>query len=608
MNKRYLYASTVSSRRQLKDVHNISPVEREAYSSLFYYNHAMEEYYLKENTVSGYNDETFGTYFVLDIDNTNIEELTIRMERFFNYLKDKKCYTFFSGNKGYHIYIPKEYVEYPPELENNWTLCNKLFAKKVKLVYPEIANAIDLSIYDKVRLFRLPFSIHPKSGRRKQLIKWIGLNKENPLSSFISPLFKKANILEEILDGKAFPNITQTFMTITTTDIPNEKHEQIMKSAITKKYVDYPFGEKLCIYKILNTYDLTGMRHKVALRLQSYWKEKGYSKEFVWAMLNTWSERLTEPLDEQELKNIIKFYEKGYVFTCNDDIKSHFCVRSCHLYKSKDIAKEYIYEGDDYLTRYTTEMYANKEHYINMSEAYADWDLAAIKPGYVVVLAGGPGSGKTTFMLNLMNKVRHINWLFLSIEMTGIDITEKYLKITEIDWKNKKSIETFKEEMKNIITIDKPNIDVREISNYANLIKSKTGRMPDAIVIDYLSLMISKGHNQTERAISISKQLKKIAKELKVIIFVLSQVPKDLAGDGNIPLGLDSPKDSGEVVNMADMLWTCWRPNRNRPQVDDNIFRVGIPKNRHGSAGYYTDFEFIGHKYQINNIIHKEDK
>jgi replicative DNA helicase len=319
-------------------------------------------------------------------------------------------------------------------------------------------------------------------------------------------------------------------------------------------------------------------------------------------MLKVWNERLTNPMSIPELHNIIKFYERGYIFTCNDDIKAHFCINTCHLYKSKDISEDYIYQGNDYLSRYIEDMKASKDNYIYMEQMFSDWPLVAIKPGYVIVLAGGPGSGKTTFMLNMMKSFKHLKWLFLSIEMTGVDITDKFLKITETNWDDDISIQTFKNSMNHIITIDKPNIHIDEIKDYVNMMRSKTGIKPNAIVIDYLTLIAAKGNNQTERAIYISRILKQIAKELRIVIFVLSQVPKELAGDGNLPLGLDAPKDSGEVVNMADMLRTCWRPNRNRGGgIEDNVFKLGIPKNRHGVAGYSMEFEFIGEKYQIKS-------
>jgi len=604
-DKYYLYTPTVSSRRTIRQANKILPIEREAYSSLFYYGAEMKEYYMSENTVSGYSDKVYGEYFILDIDDEDVDALTIRCERFFEDIKDLKYYLWFSGNKGFHVYIPKEYVNYPINLEDKWNIASHLFAQKIRELYPEIKDSVDLSVYDKVRIFRLPFSIHPKSGRKKALIKWSKLDAEYPTRSFITPIFRKEEILQEILNGKPCPEAHRKMVTIEETDIP--KHKEInIDTGVVKSYVEYPYGEKLCIYKMLNTYDLTGMRHKVALRLQSYWKEKGYNKEFVWNMLKVWNERLTNPMSPAELDNIIKFYDRGYIFTCNDDIKSHFCIKTCHLYKSKDISEDYIYQGNDYLSRYIEDMKASKDNYIYMEDMFPDWPLAPIKPGYVIVLAGGPGSGKTTFMLNMMNSFKKLKWLFLSIEMTGVDITDKFLKITETNWDDDISIQAFKNSMNHIITIDKPNIHIEEIKDYMNMMKSKTGIKPNAIVIDYLSLIASKGHNQTERAIHISRLLKQIAKELRVVIFVLSQVPKDLAGDGNIPLGLDAPKDSGEIVNMADMLWTCWRPNRNRGgDIKDDTIKIGIPKNRHGVAGYSMEFDFIGEKYQVHSSVPK---
>ena len=598
MVRYFLFTDSVSGERKVYSSDKIKVVNREAYGSLYYYDISMKDYLLSNGSVSSYDGNVYGDYFILDLDGDNLDELIIDMERLMNDIKDMSTFVFFSGRKGFHIYIPKDYVIYPEELESQWHIASKAFANTIRKQYPELDKYIDLSVYDKVRIFRLPFSIHPKTGRRKTLLSWTRLNKEVPTNSFASPAYKKQVILDAILNGMPHPEVHNPLCEITVEESKPKQENYVKK----KDYFEFPYNEKLCIYKMINEHNLKGSRHVVALRLQSYWKEKGYNKDFTDVLLTTWNSKLDHPLTRKELDNILKFYDKGYIFNCQDPIKAKFCEPSCYLYKQKDVSKDYLYQGEDYVKKYIEEMNESKERYIDLSTVYQDWKGPMLKPGYVVVIAAGPGSGKTTFALNVMERVKHINWLFLSLEMGGVDITDKMLKLKEVSIDTPQEIEDFTESFKHVITVDKPDIKIEELEDYVNMVNSRYGVKIGAVLIDYLSLLDAEGRGQTEKAISISRALKKVAKKLKLVVFVLSQVPKEQAGNGNIPLGLDAPKDSGEIVNMADALWTIWRPNRNRAQVEDNILRMGFPKDRHGPAGYTVDFGFIGDKYQVKDL------
>jgi len=597
MIRQYLFTEKISSQRVIKTGEQIGLVNGEAYTSLFFFDHDMIDLLSNEKSAANFKGNVYGNYFVLDIDNPNIPELVVSMIPFLNLLKEKDIYyyLFFSGNKGFHVYIPKEYIKYDLEFTSRWNEASRLFAEKIINTFPEMGKYVDLGVYDKVRMFRLPYSIHQKSGKKKELLSYNAFDKDNPIKSFSVLGRKTEDVFSELFEGRdLLPHEVSGQMM----EITMPKKEEVTKHT-EKSYLEYPYGEKLCIYKILNTYNLTGSRHKVALRLQSYWKEKGYNEMYTSTLLHQWNQSLDEPLPEGDIDVILKSYEKGYIFNCKDEIKRHFCVQSCHLYKMKDVEDNYFYTDSNYIEKYISELNASRDHYIFMHEMYPEWNLAPIKPGHVIVLAGGPGSGKTTLALNMMMFFTHINWLFFSLEMTGVDIVDKLFKVTDTSLDDRDSLSRFRNAIKHIVTIDKPDITAESLKSFVLLTKAKTGNMPTAIMIDYLSLLGSRGHNQTERVIQIAKSIKTLAKEMKLIVFILSQVPKDMAGDGNLPLGLDAPKDSGEIVNLADMLWTCWRPNRNRPQMIDNIFSLGMPKNRHGSAGYVNNFRFIGEKYQI---------
>jgi len=502
--------------------------------------------------------------------------------------------------KGFHIYIHKDFVKYDADYEEKWNKISKEFAKYIIYKFKIDKDYIDFSIYDNVRILRYPFSIHPGTSMEKSLILYTGFNENDPGKSFTKLSPNKAETLKEIFEGLPLIESTKVFDLTQNIPAPIVAEAEITE-VDNNSYLDYPFGEKLCIYKMLNTRNLVGSRHTVALRLQAYWAGKGYNKAYTVALLNTWNSGLDKQLTSQEMSNITKYYDKKYTFNCKDPVKRKFCIKSCHFYSTKDEEDIFIYTGNTYLHRYRAELSRSRDAWIYLTDIFG-WNLSPIKPGHTVVIAGAPSSGKTTFILNIMLAAKHINWLFISLEMTVESITEKFMKIKQRTLDDEDIEDSFIEDTSHISTVDKPDIKANKLQDLVRLTSNKIGKPINAVVIDYLSLLEADGHNQVEKTIMISKAIKYMVKKLKLTVFVLSQVPKSVGGDGNIPLGLDAPKDSGEVVALADLLLTVWRPNRNRPERDDNIITIGVPKNRHGIAGYTRNLRFIGEHYQIKGL------
>ncbi len=200
MAKQYLYTETVSSQRRIKTAAEIIPVTGEGYTSLFYFDHQIIDHMSKEKTVSNFKGNVYGNYFVLDLDSKDIPNLVKDLVPLLDFLKanDVKHYLFFSGNKGFHLYIPKEYVKYDDRFINRWNEISRMFAEILADKFPALKPYIDLGVYDKVRIFRLPYSIHQISGGEKVLLQYTKLNKENPIQSFVKVKRSKKDVMKEI--------------------------------------------------------------------------------------------------------------------------------------------------------------------------------------------------------------------------------------------------------------------------------------------------------------------------------------------------------------------------------------------------------------------------
>ena len=93
------------------------------------------------------------------------------------------------------------------------------------------------------------------------------------------------------------------------------------------------------------------------------------------------------------------------------------------------------------------------------------------------------------------------------------------------------------------------------------------------LAIDYLQLMSAheKHHNRT---LEIGRDHvgpgKKLAKELKVPILLLSQLSRDVEKRGGLPK-LSDLRDSGSIEQDSDIVMFLWRPETPDPNEDENM-------------------------------------
>ncbi|MEO5889012.1 MAG: replicative DNA helicase [Ferruginibacter sp.] len=230
----------------------------------------------------------------------------------------------------------------------------------------------------------------------------------------------------------------------------------------------------------------------------------------------------------------------------------------------------------------------------------------------LIVLAARPSVGKTAFALNLarsaaLHPTKPTPVVFFSLEMSSSQLVQRILSAESEIWLEKISRGKLEEhEMKQLYKrgIERLSNAPIYIDDTAALnifeLRAKCRRLKNKhdiglIIIDYLQLMSGGGDNRNgnrEQEISkISRDLKGLAKELKVPIIALSQLSREVEKrkeGAKIPQ-LSDLRESGAIEQDADMVMFLYRPEyyditaNEMGESNKGETFVKIAKHRNGS-------------------------
>lgn len=239
-----------------------------------------------------------------------------------------------------------------------------------------------------------------------------------------------------------------------------------------------------------------------------------------------------------------------------------------------------------------------------VATGFNDFDQACggLHGSELIILAARPGMGKTNLALNfssnMINQGKSV--LFFSLEMSKIQIMGRlcaarsmleYSKILKADFNEDEFrhftdfVATFKKS--GFAMDDRAALTVNEIRSKARKHKMQHGL--DMIVVDYLQLISGTGESETVIVSNISKELKRLAKDLGVPVVALSQLNRNLESRGDkrpIPSDL---RQSGSIEQDADIIIFLYREvvyNQGCPAP--HLAEMIIAKLRHGQCQTIT--------------------
>ena len=200
---------------------------------------------------------------------------------------------YFSGYKGFHLIIDPHILQITPDNELN--VIYKEFAKELDMITKN--KVIDLKIYDKKRLLRLPNSINSKSGLYK-----VPITYSNIMQYTYAQIKEYAKIKHESIKIDIQPNDLLFNRIKTIKEVL--KQPEIKKRKKKIKYygsiADIKFPK--CIMNIWNKGAKEGLRNNTTMILASCFLQQGLSYDDVCSLLIEWNEKNEPMLTENEIK------------------------------------------------------------------------------------------------------------------------------------------------------------------------------------------------------------------------------------------------------------------------------------------------------------------
>ena len=338
-----------------------------------------------------------------------------------------------------------------------------------------------------------------------------------------------------------------------------------------------------------------------------------YMWESLWILPNPWmtaEEEFTQLYGELKHRTA----HKDMLKTCND------IINGIRQWKSDAelmnlVSNFYVYTPELKSLDELNEEILSDMTWVNIKNKYLTWYkeldkyLNGFLPWQFNIIAWRPSVWKSLIATNFV--INHVmqwaNTALFSLEMSNKEVMQRaYAMLSWVpmnfikDWWDqesydmvKASIEWFKEARERLFIYD-DKLTLWQIVSEIRMLKKK--KNIEVVYIDYLWIIgVKEGENRNVDISKITRTLKLLAKELKIVIVALAQLNRQAETWDKIPQ-LSHLRDSGSIEQDAD---DVIMPARLKDIYDDDsyteeekekILRFYIRKNRNWPI-WVTDFE-----------------
>src|SRR5699024_5202696 len=194
----------------------------------------------------------------------------------------------------------------------------------------------------------------------------------------------------------------------------------------------------------------------------------------------------------------------------------------------------------------------------------------------LVIIAGRPSMGKTSFAMNIVENVafkEKVPVAVFSLEMSAEQLAMRMISswgrvdqarlrsghLNDEDWPKVTSAIGIMNQNANLFIDDTPALSPSELRARARRLKREHDI--GLVVVDYLQLMQVPGtqENRTNEISEISRNLKALAKELDVPVVALSQLNRQVEQRDNKRPRMSDLRESGGIEQDADIIVFIYR-------------------------------------------------
>lgn len=233
-----------------------------------------------------------------------------------------------------------------------------------------------------------------------------------------------------------------------------------------------------------------------------------------------------------------------------------------------------------------------------VSSGFYDFDqLVVLSPKKLIIVAARPAMGKTAWSFQVARSIaKTVPVLHVTLEMAGEELASRVFAdeagisthqqahgiVREETWAQMAAILDRYQEL-NLYIDDAPAATIDQIKAAARRLEAKLGEPLGAIFIDYLGLLDAQGRDDTAKTAAISRASKKLAKELNLPVFLLSQLSRAVESRENKRPQMADLRQSGAIEQDADIVIFLYRDEYYNPAtLERGKVEVIIAKHRGG--------------------------
>ena len=267
------------------------------------------------------------------------------------------------------------------------------------------------------------------------------------------------------------------------------------------------------------------------------------------------------------------------------------------------------------------ELFERGDHITGIPSGFDEYDekTAGLQDGELIIVAGRPSMGKTSFAMNIVEYAAlrtNACVAIFSMEMPGRSLTMRMLssmgridqqrirtgKLNDDDWPRLTSAVSMLSEAKLFID-DSAALSPTELRARARRLKREYDL--SLFVVDYLQLMKISGtsENRATEISEISRSLKALAKELNVPVIALSQLNRSLEQRTDKRPVMSDLRESGAIEQDADLIVFIYRDEvYNEDSPDEGTAEIIVAKQRNGPI-FKTRLTFLGQYTRFENYV-----